>query len=79
MPNVFHFIELYVDGKLINQTLWSGPVEGVIAIAKTQMARRDADHARVAVEGDGGEVWAGHRERDTVPSTLSDSPAHQAL
>jgi hypothetical protein len=59
MGTILHKIEYFSAGEQIASTVWCGPVEGIIEIAKSTMVKKGADAARVVVEQSDTEVWSG--------------------
>ena len=58
MGTLIHKIEYLAGGTTIATAFWTGPVEGIIEIAKHNIAKKVADSARVIVEATGTEVWS---------------------
>lgn len=62
MGTVIYKIEYLSGDNLVAHALWTGPVIGIIDIAKTNIAKKEADAARVVVEHTGEEVWSGNAD-----------------
>ena len=62
MGTLIHQIEYLADDHEIAKALWTGPLEGIIEIAKNTMVKKGATSARIVVEGTAEEVWSGSRD-----------------
>ena len=59
MRTIIHKVEYVAGREPVATAFWMGPLEGIIEIAKANMAKKGATWARIVVESTEEEVWTG--------------------